>query len=120
MEFTVGASRGVIVGCRVLDADKESKPLELWLFRSSISGTGLSDNNTFNPHDTDHLPHLIGVLSISDWFNADQNSIGQAENLPLAFADLSLNKIYGWLVTRGLPTYTNATDLKVELEVLPG
>ena len=93
-------------------------PLELWLFRASTT-TGLSNNTVFDPDDN-QIANLAGVLRINDWFTANLNSIGQAENLPMSFADLTGGAIYGWLVNRGAPIYTSTSDLTVELEAVPG
>jgi hypothetical protein len=115
MSFAVGTSRGTIVGARILDKAKQSKPFEIWLFRASI--TGSADKAAFNPSASD-LEKLVGVVRINDWFDANANSIGQAENLPLAFAGLSGTTLYGWLVTRGAPNFASSTDLIVELDVI--
>jgi hypothetical protein len=116
ISFNLGTNQGVIVGCRVLDEAKQSVPLELWLFRATTTA-GLGDNSEFDPDD-DQILNLAGVLRVNDWFNTKENSIGQAENLPLAFAGLSSNMLYGWLVTRAAPSFVE-NQLTVELDVLP-
>jgi hypothetical protein len=118
MNFSAGTNRGVVVGGRVLDKDKNVVPLELWLFRVSTT-SGLADNEEFDPDDS-QMANLVGVLRINDWFTADQNSIGQFANLPLPFADLTGGNLYGWLVNRGAPVYTSTAALVVELQILPG
>ena len=56
---------------------------------------------------------------MSDWFHTTQNSVGQAENLPLSFTNLTGGVLYGWLVCRGKPTYASS-GLIVEFEVRQG
>jgi hypothetical protein len=116
MTFAVGANRGSIVACRVLDKNENTSPLELWLFRASTSGSW--NNAPFAPDDTTQLVNLAGVVRIDDWFVNNESSIGQATNLPLAFTDLSSGSVYAWLVSRGTPTYAGSGDLTVQLEVL--
>ena len=116
--FGIGTNRGTIVGCRVLDKAKQTVPLELWLFRASTT-SGLGNNSVFDPDDS-QIANLAAVVRIDDWYTADLNSVGQAANLPLSFADLSGGLIYGWVVNRGTnpgPSFV-AGALIVELEVL--
>ena len=117
--FNVGADRGSIVACRVLDKSKNSVPLELWLFRASIAPNPTNDwdNDPFGPSDT-QLADLAGVIRIDDWFANNENTIGQATNLPLSFTDLTSGNLYAWLISRGAPVYTATSHLTVQLEVL--
>lgn len=117
--FNVGTNRGSIVACRVLDKSKNSVPLELWLFRASIAPTPSNDwdNDPFPPSDT-QLADLAGVIRIDDWFANNENTIGQATNLPLSFTDLTSGNLYAWLISRGAPVYTATSHLTVQLEVL--
>jgi hypothetical protein len=117
--FSVGANRGSIVACRVLDKNKNTVPLELWLLRSSIAPTLSNDwdNDPFPAAGTS-LASLAGVVRIDDWFVNNEDSIGQATNLPLSFTDLTSGTLRAWLVSRGTPTYASTTDLTVQLEVL--
>jgi hypothetical protein len=115
--FNVGTNRGSLVACRVLDKDKNTHPLELWLFRASTTGTGLGNDAPFTPSDT-QLANLAGVVRINDWFANAENSIGQATNLRLSFTDLTNDLLYAWLVSRDGETYTSSSALTVQLEVL--
>ena len=108
-------NHGMIVGCRLLDKSRQSVPLELWLFRGDFTPSG--DNSLFAPSDSD-LENLTAVVPVTDWFVTPENSIGQAENLPLSFVLNSGDRaLYGQLVARGKPQYASSTAIVVELEV---
>jgi hypothetical protein len=118
LSFSTGQNAGSIIGCRMLDKGRQSVPLELWLFRASTTGTGLSNNDPFGPSDT-QIANSAGVIRVTDWFHTPENSAGQAEDLPFSFASLTGGVLYGWLVCCGSPTYA-AGDLTVELLIQQG
>lgn len=110
-------SSGVVQSVVVVDEDKQSINLDVYLFDSNPSNTTFTDNAAFNPADAD-LDGLIGVASVTDWKAQSTNSVGQSLNLGMPFAlAAGAESIYAVLVTRGAPTYS-AAGLTLRVGVL--
>ena len=106
-----GISKNIII----IDDDKESGALELWLFNQTFTAT--ADNAPWDPSDTD-LENCIGVISTvnGDWFAAADNQVADIEVSKRY--DLTGTSMFGQLVTRGTQTYTATTDLTVKIALL--
>jgi len=80
---------------------------ELWLFSAAPAGLGL-DSAAFTITDADSLL-CIGVIPFSTYYASALNSIsnGVIPNSNLPFKLSSGTSLFGALVTRGAPAYTN-------------
>lgn len=103
---------GTIVGFSVFDYDLEQSPLELWLFSSSV--TIPAANAAWSVSDAD-AANCLGVLPSGVYYASALNAVATANPVHPFKAGAGTTSIYGALVTRGTPTYTNATDIKVGL-----
>ena len=111
----VSGGGGVIKNMIIIDDDKETGALELWLFNQTFSAT--ADNAPFTVSDAD-LENCIGVISTvnGDWFAAADNQVADVEASKRY--DLTGTSMFGQLVTRGTQTYTTTTDLTVKIALL--
>lgn len=86
----------------VTDKDKQSQPLEIWLFNAAP--TVPNSNAAWNVSDAD-AANVVDVVPVTAWFESTLNSIGRAS----PWSKLKTNAaadLYAALVTRGAPTYT--------------
>jgi len=111
----VSGGGGVIKNMIIIDDDKETGALELWLFKATFTPT--ADNAAFTVSDAD-LENCIGVISTAngDWFAAANNQVADVETSKRY--DLTGTSMFGQLVTRGTQTYTATTDITVKVALL--
>ena len=105
---------GTILGFTLMDFDVEKSPLELWLF--TTSATIPTANAAWSITDAD-MQKCIGVLPTGVYYASALNAIAKTVPLLPFKADAAETAIYGALVTRGTPTYTAGTDIKVVLQI---
>lgn len=105
---------GFISAVRIDDLGQQMATLELVLFDQSF--TASSDNAAFAPSDAD-LANAVADLPIYSWYNFSTNAVGMASNLWIPFTCSGGTSLYGQLLTRGTPTYTSTSDIKVRLTV---
>jgi len=109
---------GVIKGVQIVDDAGQDAELELWLFDQTF--TAGADNAQWSPSEAD-LENIICVISTRDgrYYGAGANQsvadIEVARRYDLIAAGTSL---FGRLVTRGAPTYTQTDDLTVKIALL--
>lgn len=116
MTFTGAGNAGTIMTAIIDDKDAESAALELWLFNATI--TPAADNAAHSISDAD-MAKCIGVIDGFVYHASALNSVGQAVSVGLAYKLPSGSDVYGLLVTRGAPTFSSTSDLKVRIVVLP-
>jgi len=110
MSFTlarVNAGSGVIVGATLIDYAVASVAAELWLFSATLDMG--HDSDAFSLTDAQALT-CIGVIPFSTYYASALNSIstGTIPNGGLPFVcGAGVKTIFGCLVTRGAPAYTN-------------
>jgi hypothetical protein len=104
----VVANSGSIVGATLIDYALASVVAELWLFSAAPAGLGL-DSAAFTISDADALL-CIGVIPFATYYASALNSISNGTipngNLPFR-CPAGATSIFGALVTRGAPAYTN-------------
>ena len=108
---------GYIQSVVVTDLAKQSANLDVVFFDVDPSNTTFTENDPFDPHDTDIL-QIVGVAAVTDWKAFNDSSVGQAMNLAIPFVlENGNNILYAVLVSRGAPTYA-ATDLTLRVGIL--
>jgi hypothetical protein len=121
LQFTGAARRpaagGVIQTVAVADLAKQDAELDLILFNDNPSNTTFTDGATLDIDDAD-LDKIAGVLTVSDYADFNDNSVGTLRSAGLAFDLASGTILRGALVTRGTPTYSGTADLSVVLGIL--
>ena len=92
-------NQGTISDVIFIDKDDEGIVKELVLFDHDFTGT--ADNSAFAPTDAD-LENLVGVVSISNFYNYSVNQVGRATPALFYSTDpRSPGRLYGQFVTRG-------------------
>ncbi len=86
----------------ITDKDKQSQPLEIWLFNASP--TVPNSNAAWNVSDAD-AANCVGVIPVTAWYESTLNSIGMAAPNLKVKTNASAN-LFAALVTRGTPTYS--------------
>lgn len=113
----VANGKGVINSVTIIDDDKESAALELWLFSQDFTNT--ADNAAFDPSDAD-LENCIGVIEISTahYKTANDNGVATVPYVGIEFQCTNGGtSIYGQLKCTATPSYTATTDLTVKLGI---
>lgn len=106
---------GVVKNIMVIDDAGQDAELELWLFKDTISG--IADNEAFAPPESD-LRNLVVIASTEDgdWFECGTPSVARVEvSQRYETVDTSL---YGYLITRGTPTFVATDDVTVIVSIL--
>ncbi len=118
MAFAIKSQSGVVQSLVVTDLDEEDAALELHLFRKSVTPAADHDAAAFT--DAEGKASAIGVIVIpaADYIDAGGYSIATIENLGINYENDS-GTLYGYVVTRGTPTYGSTSDLTFKLGVLP-
>ena len=103
----IAAGGGAVVGATLIDYALASVAAELWLFSAAPAGLGL-DSAAFTITDADALT-CIGVIPFASYYTSALNSIsnGSIPNGNLPFKLPAGTSLFGALVTRGAPAYTN-------------
>ncbi|MBM3946505.1 MAG: hypothetical protein FJ315_03775 [SAR202 cluster bacterium] len=78
------------------DLDDEGLDKEVVLFNNEFNQTG--DNDVFAVTDGDLL-NLVGIVSITDWYNFANNQVGRST--PALAYQAPLGRLWGQVVTRG-------------------
>lgn len=105
---------GVIHSVMVIDRDSENVNLDIVLFRTDIAGSAA--NAAFAPTDAE-LSTLVGSILVDTWKVFSTNSMGIETNVGMPYWART-GSLYFQCVTRGIPTYTAATDLWVALGIV--
>ncbi len=103
-----------IVACQVVDKANtpQDAAMDLVLFDRAISAP--TDNAVFAPTDAEAL-ECIGVIPIGAYADFNVNSVAHVPvSIPVV---LNGTHIFGYLVSRGTPTYTSTNDVVVTLTV---
>jgi hypothetical protein len=114
---------GRITAVALSDASDNAVEYDLLLFTSAPGGT-FTDNNPADPTDADLLLMMPVInLASTDHFSFNDNGISSLSSLNSSAYSLTKDattgsyNLYGVLVSRGTPTYTADTDVKVRLAV---
>lgn len=116
----VGLARrgGMIQHVLLMDAAKQDVAIDVVFFSANPAATTFTDNAALDIDDAD-LDKIIGVVSLTTYFDFADSAVAQALNLALPFvADESATDLYACLVARGAPTYAAATDIDLRVSIL--
>jgi hypothetical protein len=108
--------KGEVLGGLIFDKDKEAADLDLVCFNSTPAGT-FTDNAAFDPTDAG-LAAIQGSISFTTHKAFSDNGISVATGMVDPVQCDADGKLYCYLVSRGTPTYTSASDLTVVLKVV--
>lgn len=120
LTFTLADSNGasgIVRSARIVDGDNEKAACKLYLFSSAPQS--LADNAAFDfTDDAANLAKCVGRISFA---NADYVTVGAdaavwAKSQDIDF-DTETGVLYGYLVCDATPTYGNAADLSITLNV---
>jgi hypothetical protein len=110
-------STGIISSVVIVDKDSEAVDIDVVFFDANPAAFG-NDNAAFDPTDAD-VANIVCVVSVTDYYTFNDNSVGIAQNVNCPFDLGSTNTtLYAALVSRGTPTYTAATDLTLRVGIL--
>lgn len=103
----IAAGSGRVIGATLFDYTVSSVTAELWLFHTTPAGLGL-DSAAFTITDADSLT-CIGVIPFLTYYASALNSVstGAIPNGQLPYKLPAGTSLFGALVTRGAPAYTN-------------
>jgi hypothetical protein len=110
-----GAESGRIISASLIDLDKQSAPIDLFLFDRSF--TPSANNAVWAPSNAD-FANCIGFVRwvAGDYANADTKGTAMVRALfqgyQLASGGLNL---FGQMVVRATPTFTGTANLSVRL-----
>ena len=106
----VSGGGGVIKNIILIDDAGTDVALELWLFRETF--TAMADNAAWAPSEAD-LRKLVGIVYSSNgaWAAAGTPSVNDIEVSKRY--DLTGTSLFGQLVNRGTPTFSNTDDVTV-------
>ena len=113
----IAGSGGYILGAELIDAAKQSIAAELWLFDGIP--TVPADSAPFDISDSD-AAKLVCIIPFSTYYASVSNSISMgapAAGNARFVCGAAVRELYGALVTRGAPAYTNGC-LTVRLSIL--
>ncbi len=118
MAFAIQSHSGVVQSLVVTDLAEQDAVLEVHLFRKSV--TPAANNAAVAFTDAEGKASAIDVIEVAagDYIDAGEYSIAKVENLGVIYENDS-GTLYGYVVTRGTPTYTSTSDLTFKLGVLP-
>ncbi len=112
-------SGGIIQSVLITDLAKQSISKDVLFFDADPSNTTFTENSALDVDDTDLL-NLIGVAAVADWFDFNDNSVGQALNLAIPYVIGSTGTaLYAAIVERGAPTYASTSDLSIRVGIIP-
>lgn len=102
----------------------QTTQVDVFLFNSNPSGSTCTDKTAFVLATAD-FDKVIGVASVpgtaannSGWFGGGTGSVGQANNLAMAFEIASGTSVFACAVTRGTPTFTATSDISFKYQIL--
>lgn len=105
---------GTIMSVVLVDRDSEDVNTDIVLFSRDIAGT--ADHDPFDPADAE-LQDCVGAILIDTFKAFSDNSIRLTDNVGLPY--WAPEKIlYFQCVTRGTPTYTATSDVRVAIGIL--
>lgn len=115
----VTGATGIIQSIVIVDDADQGAEIDVVFFDTDPSNTTFTDNSAFDAADDD-LENCIGVVTVaaSDYASFNDNAVGTAANVGLAFEVSGSNAIYAALVTRGTPTYAATDDVTLRVTVL--
>lgn len=105
---------GVIMGIVVVDRDSEEVNLDVVIYTDATAGT--ADNAAYAPTDAE-LDTCLGAVLVDTWKTFSTNSIGVVDNIGLPYW-VPTGTLEFQCVTRGTPTYTAATDVRVSFLIV--
>lgn len=106
---------GLINVLTVADNDNEGAAGELWLFKADLA-TPITDNAAFAVAFAD-FANLITILPLPTFRTISSMKVAVLEDINTKF-QVTQNRIYGYFVASGTPTYAAARSLRFQLGLL--
>jgi hypothetical protein len=102
----------------------QTAQMDVFIFNSNPTSSTCTDKTAFVLATAD-FDKVVGVASIpgapannSGWFSGGTGSVGQANNLAMAFDLSSATSLYACAVTRGTPTFAATSDISLKYQIL--
>lgn len=115
---------GIIQQVAANSKSLQTTQVDVFIFNSNPTGSTCTNKTAFALATAD-FDKVIGVASIpgtaannSGWFGGGTGSVGQANNLAMAFDLASATSIYACAVARGTPTFTATSDISFKYQIL--
>ena len=91
---------GIIQSVIITDLAKQNAVMDVAFFTADPGNTTFTDNEALAIDDAD-LVNLIGVAKVADWISFNDNSRGQAFNLPgMPFVLVAGTSLFAALISR--------------------
>lgn len=98
----------------VVDRDKEDVGFDIVLYGRAPGGT--TDNAAYDPTD-DELENCLGTVTVSGYKDFNDNAVATMVSVGISLW-LPEGVLYFQAVSRGTPTYTATSDLRVRFVVV--
>lgn len=112
-----GTAKGQILGVKIFDKSKTGVDIDLVLLNSSSPAGTFTDNAAFDPNDSE-LSSIVAIIPVTTHKAFSDNGISQAANILYPVRCNSDMNIFGYLVSRGTPTYAASGDVTLQIEVV--
>lgn len=112
------ADVGLIHHVVIVDNNNQKKDMDLVLF-SAAPTTPTADNAAFAVASGD-IAKVIGVIPMTTHKSIGAVGMTSASGLSLPFKAVQAGSLFAQLVTRGTPTYTSTSALRVCISLLKG
>ncbi len=109
---------GIIQSASVIDKSGQSVPYDLILFTSNPSSTTVTNKSAVAVAGADAFK-MLPPIQFSGIVLGAASTNGIISVNPSNMFVASTTDIYGILVTRGAPTYSGASDIRVTLYIMP-
>ncbi len=118
------SGRGLLVSATIFDLSAQATDMDLVLFATDPSATTFTDNAVLDIDDAD-LTKIIAYIPFGSSSRATFNDNGikflgeRAQPVRCQTSTGAPTRtLYGAIVSRGTPTFSNAADISVELKVI--
>ena len=112
-----GCNHPILQSIVVQDTSTLATDIDVFLADASMATTTSVDNGAMVLTDT-LLASIIGCVSITTYYQLDDNCIGQAANIALALDPAGANDLYGFVVCREARTADDS--FKLVFNFIPG
>ena len=112
-----GSNHPILQSVVVLDTSTLATDIDVFIADASMTGTTAVDNGAMVLTDA-LLASIVGCVSVTTYYQLDDNCVGQAANLALALDPNGSNDLYGFVVCREARTADD--DMTIVFNFIPG
>ena len=105
-----GSNHPILQSVLMQDTTSLATAIDVFICDVSMASTTVVDNGAMVVLDAD-LTSIIGCVSITTFYQFDDNCVGQAANLALACDPNGANDLYGFVVARAARTADDSFSL---------